>query len=167
MPDPVHPHTPIAELVAGRAWVQAMLEVEAALTSALAGMGQVPPESAARIVRACDARGHDLDQLAAADADRTLVSGVVTALRDRVPEGDRSYVHVGASAQDIADTALMLVAKRALAPLLATCQAAAWTIFELAQAHRHTPMVVRTMPPQPSAVTFGLRAAIWLDGIET
>ena len=50
--------------------------------------------------------------------------------RCRSPTGP--YVHVGATSQDIVDTALMLIAKRALTPLLATSEAAAWTLFELA-----------------------------------
>jgi 3-carboxy-cis,cis-muconate cycloisomerase len=91
----------------------------------------------------------------------------VTALRERVPEADRPFVHVGATSQDIVDTALMLIAKRALTPLLATCQQAAWTVFELAQAHRHTPMIARTLLRQALPITFGLRAAIWLDGIDS
>jgi 3-carboxy-cis,cis-muconate cycloisomerase len=40
-------------------------------------------------------------------------------------------------------------------------------VFELAQAHRHTPMIARTLLRQALPITFGLRAAIWLDGIDS
>jgi 3-carboxy-cis,cis-muconate cycloisomerase len=168
MLDSIYAHTPIAELVTERAWVQAMLDVEAALTSALASMDEIPAESAARIAGACDVERYDLDALARQSAlHATPVVGLVEALRAEVPDGDRPYVHVGATSQDIVDTALMLIAKRALTPLLATCQAAAWAVFELAQAHRHTPMIARTLLRQALPITFGLRAAIWLDGIDS
>src|ERR1700761_1949717 len=157
MADPAHAHTPIAELVSERAWTQALLDVEAALTTALAAMGEVPRESAARIAQACDAAGDDLDALAVqATLHDTPVVGLVQTLRRRVADGDRAYVHVDATSQDIVDTALMLVAKRALTALLDTVQAAAWTVFELAQAHRHTPMTARTLRHQELPITFGL-----------
>ena len=70
-------------------------------------------------------------------------------------------MHVGATSQDIVDTALMLISKPALTPLLATSEAAAWTLFGLAQEHRHTPMIARTLLRQALPITFGLRAAIW------
>jgi 3-carboxy-cis,cis-muconate cycloisomerase len=168
MLDSIYAHTPIAELVTERAWVQAMLDVEAALTTALHSMDEIPDEPARRITDACDAGRYDLDALAREAARHaTPVVGLVAALRAQVPEDDRDFVHVGATSQDIVDTALMLIAKRALTPLLDTCQTTAWTVFELAQAHRHTPMIARTLLQQALPITFGLRAAIWLDGIDS
>jgi 3-carboxy-cis,cis-muconate cycloisomerase len=168
MLDSIYAHTPIADLVTERAWVQAMLDVEAALTTALASMDEIPAVPAGRIAEACDVDRYDVDALARQAAlHATPVVGLVQALREQVPESDRPYVHVGATSQDIVDTALMLIAKRALTPLLATSEAAAWTLFELAQEHRHTPMIARTLLRQALPITFGLRAAIWLDGIDS
>jgi len=167
MLDAIYAHTPIADLVTERAWVQAMLDVEAALTSALASMDEVPEQSARRIAAACDAERYDLESLGRQTAlHATPVVGLVAALRERVPEDDRAFVHRGATSQDIVDTALMLIAKRALTPLLATCREASGTVFQLAQSHRHTPMIARTLLRQALPTTFGLRAAIWLDGID-
>ena len=164
----IYGRTPIAELLTERAWVQALLDVEAALTTALAAMDEVPEQSAGRIVAACEVDHYDLAQLAEeASKHATPVVGLVAALRDAVPESDREYVHVGATSQDIVDTALMLIAKRALKPLLEASQRAAWAVFELAQKHRHTPMIGRTLMRQALPITFGLRAAIWLDGIDS
>jgi 3-carboxy-cis,cis-muconate cycloisomerase len=168
MLDSIYAHTPIADLVTERAWVQAMLDVESALTTALQSMDEIPPGPARRIADACDVSRYDVDSLARQAAlHATPVVGLVQALREQVPESDRPYVHVGATSQDIVDTALMLIAKRALTPLLATSEAAAWTLFGLAQEHRHTPMIARTLLRQALPITFGLRAAIWLDGIDS
>jgi 3-carboxy-cis,cis-muconate cycloisomerase len=168
MLDSIYARTPIADLVTERAWVQAMLDVESALTLALASMDEIPAAPARRIADACDVDRYDVEALARQAAlHATPVVGLVQALREQVPESDRAYVHVGATSQDIVDTALMLIAKRALTPLLATSEAAAWTLFELAQEHRHTPMIARTLLRQALPITFGLRAAIWLDGIDS
>jgi 3-carboxy-cis,cis-muconate cycloisomerase len=168
MLDSIYAHTPIADLVTERAWVQAMLDVESALTKALASMDEIPAQAARRIAEACDVDRYDVDSLARQAAlHATPVVGLVEALREQLPESDRPYVHVGATSQDIVDTALMLIAKRALTPLLATSEAAAWTLFGLAQEHRHTPMIARTLLRQALPITFGLRAAIWLDGIDS
>jgi 3-carboxy-cis,cis-muconate cycloisomerase len=168
MLDSIYAHTPIADLVTERAWVQAMLDVESALATALASMDEIPSEPAGRITAACEVDRYDIDALAGQAAlHATPVIGLVQALREQLPESDRAYVHVGATSQDIVDTALMLIAKRALIPLLATSEAAAWTVFGLAQEHRHTPMIARTLLRQALPITFGLRAAIWLDGIDS
>jgi 3-carboxy-cis,cis-muconate cycloisomerase len=168
MLDSIYAHTPIADLVTERAWVQAMLDVESALTTALESMDEIPAQPARRIAEACDVDRYDVDSLARQAAlHATPVVGLVEALREQLPESDRPYVHVGATSQDIVDTALMLIAKRALTPLLATTEAAAWTLFGLAQEHRHTPMIARTLLRQALPITFGLRAAIWLDGIDS
>src|SRR6202012_816714 len=118
MLDSIYAHTPIAELVTERAWVQAMLDVESALTTALESMDEIPRQSARRIAEAGPVERYALDSLARQAAlHATPVVGLVQALRQQVSESDQPYVHVGATSQDIVDTALMLIAKRALAPL--------------------------------------------------
>jgi 3-carboxy-cis,cis-muconate cycloisomerase len=145
------------------AWLQAMLDVEAALPAA----NGAPAEAARQIAEACRADRFDLSALGREAARHaTPVVGLVAGLRDAVPESAREYVHGGATSQDIVDTALMLVAQRALAPLLADARAAADDAAALAQEHRHTPMIARTLLQQALPTTFGLRAASWLTGID-
>ena len=112
MLDSIYAHTHIADLVTERSWVQAMLDVESALTTALASMDETRPAGAAdrRGVRRRPVRRRRLAREAALHA--TPVVGLVRALREQVPESDRPYVHVGATSQDIVDTALMLISKR-------------------------------------------------------
>ena len=59
----------------------------------------------------------------------------------------------------------MVVARRALEPLLADLDAAAAAAAELAERHRDTPQAGRTLLQQALPVTFGLRAAGWLAGL--
>jgi 3-carboxy-cis,cis-muconate cycloisomerase len=145
------------------AWLQAMLDVEAALPAAV----DAPAEAARQIADACRAENFDIGALAVETArNATPVVGLVAALRDAVPESARGYVHVGATSQDIVDTALMLVAQRALDPLLADARTAADHAAALALEHRHTLMIARTLLQQALPTTFGLRAAGWLVGID-
>jgi 3-carboxy-cis,cis-muconate cycloisomerase len=155
-----------AEVTDG-AWLQAMLDVEAALARACAAEGLIPVPAADEIVVVCRVDRLNLDELVLqAAANATPVVGLVRQLREAVSSGVRPYVHLGATSQDISDTALMLIARRALAPLLDDARAAADAAARLADEHRATPMIGRTLLQQAVPVTFGLRAATWLVGID-
>src|SRR6185312_13920250 len=87
-------------------------------------------------------------------------------LRARLSDAGAAHLHQGATSQDVVDTALMLVAKRALAPLLDELAEAADTCAELADRHRTTLAPGRTLLQQALPVTFGLKAANWLAGLD-
>ena len=74
-------------------------------------------------------------------------------------------MHLGATSQDILDTAQMLIARRALEPLLADAACATRAAARLAEEHRGTAMVGRTLLQQALPTSFGLRAAGWMAGI--
>ena len=78
-----------------------------------------------------------------------------------LPEG----VHAGATSQDILDTAMMLIARRALGPMLEDAGAAAARAEALAEEHADTPMIGRTLLQQAEPTTFGRKAAGWAAGI--
>lgn len=150
-----------------RAWLRAMLDVEAALARTLGSLGRIPAEVAARIVEQCaETDRYDLAVLRrSVEENATPVIGLVAALRERLGQ-DGASVHVGATSQDIVDTALMLLVRRALEPLFEDLNAAADAAARLAATHRDTPMMARTLLQQALPTTFGLQAAGWLDGLE-
>jgi 3-carboxy-cis,cis-muconate cycloisomerase len=76
-------------------------------------------------------------------------------------------VHLGATSQDILDTALQLLARRALEPIVQYLDHAGDAAAELATAHRDSPMVARTLGQPALPSTFGLRAAGWLTALGT
>jgi 3-carboxy-cis,cis-muconate cycloisomerase len=165
--DALYARGAVAASVDGRAWLGAMLEVEAALARACAAEGLIPAGSASVIADACDADRFDLDTIAAsAGASATPVIAIVAALRAAVGEQVAAHVHLGATSQDVIDTAAMLLARRALEALLADVAAAAAATAVLARTHRESPMAGRTLLQQAQASTFGLRAAGWLVGLE-
>jgi 3-carboxy-cis,cis-muconate cycloisomerase len=156
-----------AERVSGAAWLQAMLDVEAALATACAQEGVIPVEAAEAIAATCDAERFDLAAIAREGAnDASPVIPLVRALREVVGVAHRQYVHLGATSQDIIDTAAMLVARRALEVIVADAGAVVRAAAHLAEQHRETPMCGRTLLQQALPTSFGLRAAQWLVGID-
>lgn len=152
--------------VSDRAWLHAMLEVEAALASACASHGLIPAAAAAVIARACVPEHFDITALGrGAAAGGNPVIPLVDALRAAVGDGVAPSVHHGATSQDILDTAAMLVARRALAPILADAEAAVGACVRLSRAHRDTPMLARTLLQPALATTFGLTAASWMTAL--
>ncbi len=131
----------VAEAVSDAAWVTAMLDVEAALGG--------PRLSAAEI---------DIPALGRDGAEH---ASPVVPLARRFPD-----THVGATSQDIIDTAMMLIAARALHPLLADAQAAADAAAALASRHREAPVMGLTLLQEARPTTFGLRAAGWMIALD-
>jgi 3-carboxy-cis,cis-muconate cycloisomerase len=158
---------PVAALVGDHAMLQAMLDAEAALARASAAAGVIPTAAAEAIAAVCDARHFDAAALGrAAAASGSPVVPLVRALAAELPEPAAGHVHQGATSQDVLDTAAMLVAHRALGPLLDDLAAAAAACARLAERHRGTVLAGRTLLQQAVPVTFGLKAAGWLVGLD-
>jgi 3-carboxy-cis,cis-muconate cycloisomerase len=149
------------------AWLQAMLDAEAALARALEAAGRAPAGSGAAGTAAARAEQFDAAQLGR-DAALTgnPVPALVRALAARVPPDAAAAVHQGATSQDIIDTAAMLLARRTLRAADADLGAAAAAAAGLARAHGGTVMAGRTLLQQAVPVTFGLVAAGWLTAID-
>jgi 3-carboxy-cis,cis-muconate cycloisomerase len=157
----------VAAEVGDRALLQAMLDTEAALARASAKAGLVPVEAAEAIAAQCRADRFDPAELGAlAAAPGNPVVPLVGQLAGRLPPGVADHVHTGATSQDVLDTAAMLVARRALRPLLDDLAGAADACAALAAGHRGTLVAGRTLLQQAVPVTFGLKAAGWLVGLD-
>ena len=94
------------------------------------------------------------------------VPALARALARQVPQAAVGAVHRGATSQDILDTAAMLLAKRAIDAILADLDHVAAAAARLADAHRSTIMIGRTLLQQAVPVTFGLVAAGWLTAVD-
>jgi 3-carboxy-cis,cis-muconate cycloisomerase len=157
----------MAEAVSDSAWLAAMLEVEAALAGVEAAAGLVPAAAAAAIAGACDPTRFDLEQLGRhAAGSANPVVPLVVALKAAVPSEIERYVHLGATSQDILDTAMMLVTRRGLELLLADLEGLVHACAHLAKEHRRTPMAGRTLLQQAVPISFGLKAANWMTGAD-
>jgi 3-carboxy-cis,cis-muconate cycloisomerase len=154
----------IAQATSERAWVQAMLDFEAALAGAEAEAGLIPPEAAEAIAAACEVGGFNPTALARdGRSNSNPAVPLVAALRAKLDDEAAGFVHYGATSQDAIDTAAMLVANRAMRLIRAELDAVAAACATLANEHRGTVMAGRTLLQQAVPITFGLKAAGWLD----
>jgi 3-carboxy-cis,cis-muconate cycloisomerase len=153
--------------VGDEAWVRALLDAEAALAVAAGRVGLITESDAAAVAAACGSLEADTATLGAeAAGSGTPVVPLVRRLRAVLPPSSARAVHLGATSQDIVDTAAMLVAHRALEPLLADLAGAADAAAGLAERHRDTLVAGRTLLQQALPTTFGLVAAGWLSGLD-
>jgi 3-carboxy-cis,cis-muconate cycloisomerase len=149
------------------AWLQAMLDTEAALARAVERAGLAEPGAGAAVTAAAQAGAFDAAELGRqAELTGNPVPALVRELTKMVPPGLAGAVHKGATSQDIIDTAAMLLAREALSALAADLTATAAAAAALAAAPRDTILIGRTLRPQAVPVTFGLVAAGWLTGLD-
>ncbi|TME25593.1 MAG: 3-carboxy-cis,cis-muconate cycloisomerase, partial [Chloroflexi bacterium] len=88
--------------VSDRAWVGAMLEVEAALARVESRLGLIPGRAADGIAEHCRVDEFDVAQLGkAAVRSANPVIPLVNALRAAVPKDAAPFVHRGATSQDV------------------------------------------------------------------
>ncbi|MCU0886533.1 MAG: 3-carboxy-cis,cis-muconate cycloisomerase [Rubritepida sp.] len=151
-----------------RAFLQRMLDVEAALARAEAGLGIVPAEAAAAIGAAADVTRLDLAALAVATRNTGYpVVGLVAQLSALAGAEAGRWTHWGATTQDVMDTAVVLQLREALALIRRDLRATNSALAHLARTHRGTVMAGRTHLQHALPTTFGCKVAVWLSPLVT
>jgi 3-carboxy-cis,cis-muconate cycloisomerase len=154
------------EATSDAAWLAAMLDGERALAIASARAGVIPSDAAEAIAEACRPDRFDVERvLVEGRASGNPAEPLARALTEAVEGDAAAYVHRGATSQDVVDTAAMLVARRALELLAEALDGVEDRCAALAEEHRSTPMVGRTLLQQAVPTTFGLKAAGWLVAV--
>jgi 3-carboxy-cis,cis-muconate cycloisomerase len=159
----------LANLFSDESVLQAALAFEVALARAEAGLGIIPQAAADAIERAARTSDFDVAKLAH-DALRagTVSIPLVKALTAHVRVTDSAascFVHWGATSQDVADTALMLLIKQAQPIISADLTRLEESLRRLSDEHLHTVLLDRTLLQAAPPVTFGLKAAGWHGAI--
>jgi 3-carboxy-cis,cis-muconate cycloisomerase len=146
-----------------RAYLQFMLDFEAALAQSESAAGIVPAGTAEAIAKACKADAFDLASLAeAATRSGNLAIPLVKALTAEVARTDKDaarFVHWGATSQDVIDTATMLTLRAGIDALLSDIDRAVTGFARLARQHRNTAVVARTWLQHALPMPFGLKLA--------
>ncbi|MCW4386674.1 adenylosuccinate lyase family protein [Salinibacterium sp. SYSU T00001] len=159
----------IAQVTSDAAIVHAMLDVEVALAWAWEELGFAPTGTGQTVAGVREGFDVDVAELAARSrSGGNPVIPLVKDLRSAVAETDAAasvWVHRGATSQDILDTALMLVASRAIRQMRRDARATVESLVTLAETHRDTLMVSRTLTQHGVPSTFGVKAAGWLAGV--
>jgi 3-carboxy-cis,cis-muconate cycloisomerase len=149
-----------------RAMIQRWLDVEAALAAVEAELGLVPKAAARAIARAARVERLDLRAMKREfDTTWNPVMPLVNALRRVLSPKSARWVHWGATSKNIMDTGTALQIKDSYAVVLAGLDVVANLLAGLAHRHRGTLMAGRTHGQHALPLTFGFKAAVWLDEI--
>ena len=156
-------------LFSAEAYLEAMLRFEAALVQAQAEQGMIPVAAAKVIMEACIVSNLDITSLKlqvglAGNPNIPLVKQLTAAVKKIDPEAAK-YVHLGATSQDVIDTAMVLQLKSALHIVQKDLQQLIAQLRSLAITHRRTIMVGRSFMQHARPITFGFKVATWLDGL--
>ncbi len=160
---------PLAEIFSDRSVLQAMLEFEAALARAEARAGIIPSAAADAIQSVAKAENFDIAELPVetlrAGTPGIPLSKALTAKVRAVSAEAARFVHWGATSQDVADTALILLLKRCRSILSSDLARLESALRRLADEQGGAVMLGRTLLQAAPPVTFGLKAAGWQAAI--
>ena len=153
----------ITELFSDTRYISTLVEVEIALAKVQGELGVIPGDAAERIKAQTASFQPDLIRLGEVTAQQGFpVVGLIQQLREHIGEEAASFVHWGATTQDIIDTALILRIKHALTVIEESLSSIINQLSELADIHQGTLMVARTHLQHALPTTFGYKVATWL-----
>lgn len=141
--------------------LQTMLRVEAALAKAHASVGSISQKNAIMISKFADTKYVKLERVKEIEARiKHDVMAVVKALSEQCGSAGK-YVHLGATSNDIIDTATALQMKQAIEILEKDLVQLRNTFVALSKKYKTTIMMGRTHGQFAVPITFGLKMAVY------
>jgi 3-carboxy-cis,cis-muconate cycloisomerase len=159
----------LSELFSDRNAIAQLLKVEAALAIAQGEVGIIP-ETAAKIISDCcivdtiDQVSLKNDIVLGGNAAIPLVKQLTKVIKNLDFEASK-YLHLGATSQDIIDTATILIIKEYVDWLDKKLNNLQDALLFLTKEHVQTLMMGRTLLQQAKPMTFGFKTAGWLESI--
>ncbi|KTS05552.1 lyase family protein [Microbacterium testaceum] len=155
--------------------LSALVRAECALVAAYEEVGVAPREARRDIDHTFGIDEKYGNPAAGLEVDRLITESVsggnpviplVGMLKAQVTAEHRAWIHRGATSQDILDTALMIVARRAMDQVRSSLRIAGEWARHLAVTHADDVSAARTLTQHAVPTTLGARAATWARGIE-
>lgn len=147
--------------------LQAWIQTEIALSQAQEDLNIIPKGVAQTIREKGKIENLDLVQMKA-DFDRVgfPILPFVKQLNKACGAEAAKYIHYGATTQDILDTGMVLQMKAGLVIIEDYVRDIEHALTHLAEKHATTVMAGRTFQQLAAPITFGYKAAVWLDEIK-
>jgi len=150
--------------------IEYMLRFEAALAQAQAKEGLIPADAGDIIKANCKAEFIDIEKLKAevklgGNAAIPLVQQLSKIVEKQNIEASK-YIHLGATSQDVIDTATMLAVQAYTVKMISKINKLKEILAQITTSHRNTLMIGCTLLQQARPITFGLKTATWLQSIE-
>lgn len=139
------------------------LEIELAVTDALAATGVVPADVAAT----CRKNAPVIDEafVARVEAREAItnhdVAAFVDVLQESIGAPAGSWIHYGLTSTDVVDTGLCWALRDSADIIVGAIDELVATLRGVAQLHRDTPMIGRTHGVHAEPTTFGAKVALW------
>lgn len=151
-------------LLSHQARVQSWLDVESALAQAQAEFGMIPQSAAENITQNCRLEKIDLNEIER--LLREIGHGFVPVIKVLVKACDKEsgkYVHYGVTTQNIQQTAQLYLAKQFQQKMMEFVDDTLRNLAVMAREHRDTLMAGRTHGKHALPITWGYKAAVWID----
>ncbi len=147
--------------------VQKLLDVEAALAKAHAEVGNIPKEASEIIAGNATSDKVDWREVERVEKEETKhdIMALVKVLGRFCGDAEK-YIHLGATSNDIIDTASALILKDAVELIRKDLVSLHNTLVKKAKEHRDTVMVGRTHAQHAVPITFGLKMAVYVKELE-
>lgn len=159
---PLTPKETMEQIFSREAMLQRWLDMEAALARAQASIGMVPEEVAEEIGRKAKVELLDLKKFEEIQRQVWLPTVAFIHTFQSVCDGDAGqYIHLGATSQDLVDTAQVLGLKEAYEVIYQSLRQIEDDLLNLAEQHADTIMAGRTHGIHALPITFGYKVAIW------
>jgi 3-carboxy-cis,cis-muconate cycloisomerase len=140
------------------------LTVEAALARSQARLGLIPEAAAQSITNAAKVENLDIKRMVEEYQKVGFpILPLVHELARCCDTDSARWIHWGATTQDIIDTGLALQMKDAFSIIGSQLDKLISAVASLSEEHRLTVMAGRTFQQQAAPITFGFKAAVWLD----
>ena len=164
----IHPILPdVTQMLSRDGRFDRWLRVEAALANAQAALGIIPQKIADDIDAAAHVEKLDLSRYDEfyAKTGHPMVSMLRLLETAAGPESGQ-YIHLGATTQDVMDSAMALAYQRMFELTRVKLVSIQQSVLNLCETYADTPMMGRTHNVQALPITFGYKAAIWADELE-
>jgi adenylosuccinate lyase len=143
-----------------RSRIQYQMKVEAALARAHASIGTISPDAAIEISRVANLDVVSIDRIKEIEKETNHdLMAMVRAMTEQCRGDAGKYVHLGATSNDIVDTATALQMKDALQVIEDDLDNFLYTLAKMAKRERDTLEIGRTHAQFAIPITFGFKIA--------
>ena len=157
----------VGALFSNEAELAAMLQAEAALAGAEAKAGLISDDAARQIAETCGSFQADWNKLAEGlSRDGVIVPEFVRQLRAAVGEDHAKAVHLGATSQDIIDTALVLRLKAVIDIFDRRLDALLGALHSLKNRDGSVPLMAHTRMQQALPFTASHKIHTWIQPLK-
>jgi len=141
---------------------QRILDIEAAIARAQAAHGVIPQSAADHISAKADVKYVPQEALAAEykKTNHRMVA-LLNVWSEHLDAETANYLHYGVTTVDIYDTVRVLQVRDSILHLIEDMREIEFALLGLAEQHRDTVMIGRTIGQHALPITFGKKVAVW------